>query len=63
MLTFCAQLYINEAPINYANVATDKGIIHGLGSVMEIVKNRCDINDTVIVNVSCPLLNMHCIFN
>ncbi|KAG8138247.1 hypothetical protein E2320_004156 [Naja naja] len=44
------QLYINEAPINYPNVATDKGIIHGLGRVMEIVKNRCDINDTVIVN-------------
>ncbi|XP_058045702.1 stabilin-2 [Ahaetulla prasina] len=47
------QLYINEAPINYPNVATDKGIIHGLGSVMEIVKNRCDINDTVIVNGRC----------
>uniref|UniRef100_A0A670YTZ1 Stabilin 2 n=1 Tax=Pseudonaja textilis TaxID=8673 RepID=A0A670YTZ1_PSETE len=54
------QLYINEAPINYPNVATDKGIIHGLGRVMEIVKNRCDINDTVIVNVSCELLNTHC---
>ncbi|KAL7982333.1 hypothetical protein Chor_009931, partial [Crotalus horridus] len=58
-----AQLYINEAPINYPNVATDKGIIHGLGRVMEIVKNRCDINDTVVINVSCVLLNMHCIFN
>ncbi|XP_070612374.1 stabilin-2 isoform X2 [Erythrolamprus reginae] len=47
------QLYINEAPIDYPNVATDKGIIHGLGRVMEIIKNRCDINDTVIVNGKC----------
>ncbi|XP_062989466.1 stabilin-2 isoform X2 [Elgaria multicarinata webbii] len=48
-----AQLYINEAPVNYPNVATDKGIIHGLGRVMEIQKNRCDINDTEIVTGDC----------
>ncbi|EMP23972.1 Stabilin-2 [Chelonia mydas] len=42
------QLYINEAPINYTNIATDKGVIHGLGKILEIQKNRCDINDTVI---------------
>uniref|UniRef100_A0A8C3K0V4 Stabilin 2 n=1 Tax=Calidris pygmaea TaxID=425635 RepID=A0A8C3K0V4_9CHAR len=42
------QLFINDAPISYTNVATDKGIIHGLGKVLEIQKNRCDINDTVI---------------
>ncbi|XP_060632874.2 stabilin-2 isoform X1 [Anolis sagrei] len=48
-----AQLYVNEAPINYPNVATDKGIIHGIGKVMEIEKNRCDINDTVIINGKC----------
>uniref|UniRef100_A0A8C2NPX9 Stabilin-2 n=1 Tax=Capra hircus TaxID=9925 RepID=A0A8C2NPX9_CAPHI len=46
------QLYVNEAPINYTNVATDKGVIHGLGKVLEIQKNRCDINDTTIVRVS-----------
>ncbi|KAB0406464.1 hypothetical protein E2I00_018467, partial [Balaenoptera physalus] len=43
------QLYVNEAPINYTNVATDKGVIHGLGKVLEIQKNRCDINDTTIL--------------
>ncbi|KAJ6658971.1 hypothetical protein lerEdw1_019608 [Lerista edwardsae] len=48
-----AQLYINEAPLNYANVATDKGIIHGLGKVMEIQKNRCDIKNTMIVTGTC----------
>ncbi|XP_019370885.1 PREDICTED: stabilin-2 isoform X2 [Gavialis gangeticus] len=47
------QLYINDAPINYTNIATDKGIIHGLGKVLEIQKNRCDINDTVIKNEKC----------
>uniref|UniRef100_A0A8U7M4K0 Stabilin 2 n=1 Tax=Corvus moneduloides TaxID=1196302 RepID=A0A8U7M4K0_CORMO len=48
-----SQLYVNDAPISYANVATDKGIIHGLGKVLEIQKNRCDINNTVIT-VSGP---------
>uniref|UniRef100_A0A663LQ53 Stabilin 2 n=1 Tax=Athene cunicularia TaxID=194338 RepID=A0A663LQ53_ATHCN len=43
------QLFINDAPISYTNVATDKGIIHGLGKVLEIQKNRCDINDSVII--------------
>uniref|UniRef100_A0A803VDB2 Stabilin 2 n=1 Tax=Ficedula albicollis TaxID=59894 RepID=A0A803VDB2_FICAL len=49
-----SQVYINDAPISYANVATDKGIIHGLGKVLEIQKNRCDINNTVIT-VSGPI--------
>uniref|UniRef100_A0A8C9EHP5 Stabilin 2 n=1 Tax=Pavo cristatus TaxID=9049 RepID=A0A8C9EHP5_PAVCR len=43
-----SQLFVNDAPISYANVATDKGIIHGLGKVLEIQKNRCDTNHTVI---------------
>ncbi|XP_073940360.1 stabilin-2 [Castor canadensis] len=47
------QLYVNEAPINYTNVATDKGVIHGLGKVLEIQKNRCDNNDTTIVRGKC----------
>nr|XP_051701790.1 stabilin-2 isoform X1 [Oryctolagus cuniculus] len=47
------QLYVNEAPINYTNVATDKGVIHGLGKVLEIQKNRCDNNDTSIVRGKC----------
>ncbi|POI35713.1 hypothetical protein CIB84_000535 [Bambusicola thoracicus] len=41
-------LFVNDAPISDANVATDKGIIHGLGKVLEIQKNRCDTNHTVI---------------
>uniref|UniRef100_A0A8C5UMP2 Stabilin 2 n=1 Tax=Malurus cyaneus samueli TaxID=2593467 RepID=A0A8C5UMP2_9PASS len=48
-----SQLYMNDAPLSYANVATDKGIIHGLGKILEIQRNRCDINNTVII-VSAP---------
>ncbi|XP_055972331.1 stabilin-2 isoform X2 [Sorex fumeus] len=47
------QLYVNDAPINYTNVATDKGVIHGLTKVLEIQKNRCDNNDTTIVQGKC----------
>ncbi|XP_028633881.1 stabilin-2 [Grammomys surdaster] len=47
------QLYANEVPINYTNVATDKGVIHGLEKVLEIQKNRCDNNDTTIVRGKC----------
>ncbi|XP_035113318.3 stabilin-2 [Callithrix jacchus] len=47
------QIYVNEAPINYTNVATDKGVIHGLGKVLKIQKNRCDNNDTTIVRGKC----------
>ncbi|XP_072829208.1 stabilin-2 isoform X2 [Vicugna pacos] len=47
------QLYVNEAPINYTNAATDKGVIHGLGKVLEIQKNRCDINDTTVIRGKC----------
>ncbi|ELW71592.1 Stabilin-2 [Tupaia chinensis] len=47
------QLYVNEAPINYTNVATDKGVIHGLGKVLEIQKNRCDLNHTTIIRGKC----------
>lgn len=47
------QLYVNEVPINYTNVATDKGVIHGLEKVLEIQKNRCDNNDTIIVRGEC----------
>ncbi|KAJ1163610.1 hypothetical protein NDU88_004066 [Pleurodeles waltl] len=47
------QIFVNDAPINYTNVATNIGVIHGIQKVMEILKNRCDNNDTVIVLGSC----------
>ncbi|KAM5287908.1 stabilin-2 [Ctenodactylus gundi] len=51
------QIYVNDAPINYTNVATDKGVIHGLGKVLEIQKNRCDINDTTVLKGKCGNCN------
>ncbi|KAM4039706.1 stabilin-2 isoform 2-T2 [Anomaloglossus baeobatrachus] len=47
------QLYVNDASVNYTNAATDKGVIHGLGKVLEIQKNRCDINDTIVSLSKC----------
>ncbi|XP_068133029.1 stabilin-2 isoform X2 [Hyperolius riggenbachi] len=46
-------LYVNDAPLNYTNAATDKGVIHGIGKVLEIQKNRCDINDTSSIVSKC----------
>ncbi|XP_012590675.1 PREDICTED: stabilin-2 [Condylura cristata] len=60
-LTHDNQLYVNEAPVNYTNVATDKGVIHGLGKVLEIQKNRCDNNDTTIVRGKCEKCPHHSI--
>lgn len=39
---------MNDAPLNYTNAATDKGVIQGIGKVLEIQKNRCDNNDTAV---------------
>ncbi|KAM4748832.1 stabilin-2 [Rhinophrynus dorsalis] len=47
------QLFVNDAPVNYTNIATNKGVIHGVGKVLEIQKNRCDSNDTTVVLSKC----------
>ncbi|KAM3927008.1 stabilin-2 [Leptodactylus fuscus] len=47
------QLYVNDATLNYTNAGTDKGVIHGIGKVLEIQKNRCDLNDTTVTLSKC----------
>ncbi|KAM8973090.1 stabilin-2 [Pelodytes ibericus] len=47
------QVFVNEAPLNYTNVATNKGVIHGVDKVIEIQKNRCDTNETTSVLSKC----------
>ncbi|XP_053572946.1 stabilin-2 isoform X2 [Bombina bombina] len=47
------QTYINDAPVNYTNIATNKGIIHGIDKVLEIQKNRCDSNETTYTLNRC----------
>ncbi|XP_069486024.1 stabilin-2 [Ambystoma mexicanum] len=47
------QLYVNDAPINYTNVATNIGVIHGLTKVIGMQKNRCDTNETTTVTGKC----------
>lgn len=54
-LLFILQLYVNDAPVNYTNAATDKGVIHGIGKVLEIQKNICDMNDTTVTLVMTTL--------
>ncbi|KAM4614943.1 LOW QUALITY PROTEIN: stabilin-2 [Polymixia lowei] len=36
------KLFVNEAQLNVSNIMTGKGVIHGLSSVLEIKRNRCD---------------------
>uniref|UniRef100_A0A8C5M7K7 Stabilin 2 n=1 Tax=Leptobrachium leishanense TaxID=445787 RepID=A0A8C5M7K7_9ANUR len=47
------EVSVNDAPVSFANVATNKGVIHGLGKVLEIQKNRCDTNDTSYTLGTC----------
>ncbi|XP_062914458.1 stabilin-2 isoform X2 [Mobula hypostoma] len=47
------QLFVNDAPVNFTNVETDKGMIHGLTKVLEIQKNRCDTNETTVLPGRC----------
>ncbi|KAM3858894.1 stabilin-2 [Diretmus argenteus] len=37
------KLFVNEAQANMTNIMTGKGVIHGLTSVLEINRNRCDV--------------------
>ncbi|XP_071400423.1 stabilin-2, partial [Centroberyx affinis] len=36
------KLFVNEAQVNVSNILSGKGVIHGLTSVLEINRNRCD---------------------
>ncbi|XP_078423897.1 stabilin-2 [Cetorhinus maximus] len=47
------QLRVNDAPVNFTDVETDKGVIHGLTKVLEIQKNRCDTNETTVMQGNC----------
>ncbi|RXM34716.1 Stabilin-2 [Acipenser ruthenus] len=36
------QLFVNDAQVNYTDVETSRGVIHGLGKVLQVQRNRCD---------------------
>ena len=42
LLPSVRQVFVNEAQVNVSNIMTGKGVIHGLASVLEINRNRCD---------------------
>ncbi|XP_048463436.1 stabilin-2-like isoform X1 [Rhincodon typus] len=52
---FCRndELSVNDALVNFTDVETDKGVIHGLTKVLEIQKNRCDTNETTVTQGKC----------
>ncbi|MGH0148080.1 UNVERIFIED_CONTAM: hypothetical protein FKN15_012026 [Acipenser sinensis] len=35
-------LFVNDAQVNYTDVETSRGVIHGLGKVLQVQRNRCD---------------------
>uniref|UniRef100_A0A8C8EX57 Stabilin 2 n=1 Tax=Oncorhynchus tshawytscha TaxID=74940 RepID=A0A8C8EX57_ONCTS len=37
------KLFVNEAQVNVSDILGGKGVIHGLSAVLDITKNRCDI--------------------
>ncbi|CAB1345818.1 unnamed protein product [Coregonus sp. 'balchen'] len=37
------KLFVNEAQVNVSDIQGGKGVIHGLSAVLDITKNRCDI--------------------
>ncbi|XP_078075800.1 stabilin-2 isoform X2 [Mustelus asterias] len=47
------QLFVNDAQVNFTDVETDKGVIHGLTKVLEIQKNRCDTNESTVLQGKC----------
>uniref|UniRef100_A0A8C5FQV0 Stabilin 2 n=1 Tax=Gadus morhua TaxID=8049 RepID=A0A8C5FQV0_GADMO len=61
------KLLVNSAQLNVSNLLTAKGVVHGLASVLEINRNRCDtvrvVDKTHCVNCytrpRCPLGYTH----
>ncbi|KAJ8006691.1 hypothetical protein DPEC_G00109850 [Dallia pectoralis] len=47
------KLFVNEALVNVSDIQTDKGVIHGLSAVMEIIKNRCDNQQIKTIQGTC----------
>lgn len=45
------QLFVNDAQINSSNILSGNGVIHGLSSVLSIIRNRCDQKHTIKVQV------------
>ncbi|KAG7454371.1 hypothetical protein MATL_G00259010 [Megalops atlanticus] len=46
-------VFVNEAQVSLTDVETSKGVIHGLLSVMEIMRNRCDKEEAELIPGIC----------
>ncbi|XP_007893639.2 stabilin-2 [Callorhinchus milii] len=47
------QLFVNDVLMNFTDEETDKGVIHGLTDVLKFLINRCDTNDTTVLQGKC----------
>ncbi|XP_041744945.1 stabilin-2 isoform X2 [Coregonus clupeaformis] len=47
------KLFVNEAQVNVSDIQGGKGVIHGLSAVLDITKNRCDIQQFKTFPGSC----------
>ncbi|KAJ8245363.1 hypothetical protein GJAV_G00269960 [Gymnothorax javanicus] len=46
-------VFVNEAQVDFSDVETSKGVIHGLSGVLEVVKNRCDREESSLITGPC----------
>ncbi|MGH0115673.1 UNVERIFIED_CONTAM: hypothetical protein FKN15_037996 [Acipenser sinensis] len=49
------QLFVNDAQVNYTDVETSRGVIHGLGKVLQVQRNRCDQKTSTNMQVSLSI--------
>ncbi|CAJ1054448.1 LOW QUALITY PROTEIN: stabilin-2-like [Xyrichtys novacula] len=47
------KLFVNDAQINSSNLLSQNGVIHGLSSVLEINRNRCDQTKYLTISGDC----------
>ncbi|XP_045064444.1 stabilin-2 isoform X2 [Coregonus clupeaformis] len=47
------KLFVNEAQVKVSDIQGGKGVIHGLSAVLDITKNRCDIQQFKTFPGSC----------
>ncbi|KAK6487901.1 stabilin-2-like [Huso huso] len=52
------QLFVNDAQVNYTDVETSRGVIHGLGKVLQVQRNRCDQKSSTNTQGKCAACHL-----
>ncbi|RXM29918.1 Stabilin-2 [Acipenser ruthenus] len=53
-----SQLFVNDAQVNYTDVETSRGVIHGLGKVLQVQRNRCDQKTSTNTQGKCAACHL-----